>query len=91
MPIEPIVFFDLGLAIFILSVVLGPLVISYVKNLQKFQIRQKAKATSDVAAAKFDLEQEDIKSQAREQASLILEDAKEKALKIISDANLFQN
>ena len=86
--IEPIVFFDLSFVIFILSVVLGPRVISYVKKaLQKFQIRQKGEATF----MKLNVAEEDVKSQAREQAGLILEDAKEKALKIISDANLFQN
>ena len=76
MNIEPIVFFDLVIAILILATGLIMLVISYVKTLQKSQ--------------SFHKEGEDIRSQAYKKAELILEDARNKGLKIIANAQFIE-
>ena len=77
MTLEPIVFFDLIIAIFILSLSLGAIVISYTKTVRKLYDLHKEKS----AAQKEMLKKSDH----------ILEEAREKALKIISGANLFDD
>jgi len=77
MNIEPIVFFGLIIAIFILNLVLGGIVISYVKTLKKFQTLQKKES--------------DIQSDAHKKASFILEEARNEAIKIVANANLFED
>lgn len=77
MTLEPIVFFDLIIAIFILSLSLGAIVIAYTKTVRKLHDLYKEKS-----AAQKDL---------LKKSDLILEEAREKALKIVSDANLFND
>jgi len=77
MTIEPIVFFDLIIAIFILSLSLGAIVISYANTLRKLQALHEEKSTTQKEMLK--------------KSDLILEEAREKALKIVSDANLFED
>ncbi len=77
MTLEPIVFFALIIDIFILSLSLGAIVIYYTNTLRKLQALNKEKITT----------QKDL----LKKSDLILEEAREKALKIISDANLFDD
>jgi len=77
MTIEPIVFFALIIDIFILSLSLGAIVIYYTRTVRKLQTLNKEK----------DITQKEI----LQKSDLILEEAREKALKIVSDANLFDD
>lgn len=77
MIIESVVFFDLVIAILILSVTLVIIVISYTKTVHKLQALHKEKSS---------LGQEAIKK-----SDHILEVATEKGLKIVADANLFDD
>ncbi len=77
MNIEPIVFFALIIDIFILSLSLGAIVIYYTRTVRKLQALHKEQSTT---------QEETLKK-----SDLILEEAREKALKIISDANLFDD
>lgn len=77
MTLEPIVFFDLIIAIFILSISLGAIVISYTKTVRKLHDLYKEKSTAQKEMLK--------------KSDHILEEAREKALKIVSDANLFDD
>mgnify|MGYP001565047615 CR=1 FL=1 len=77
MTLEPIVFFALIIDIFILSLSLGAIVIYYTNTLRKLQALNNEKITT----------QKDL----LKKSDLILEEAREKALKIISDANLFDD
>lgn len=77
MHIEPIVFFALIIDIFILSLSLGAIVIAYTKTVRKLQALHEEKSTT----------QKDL----LKKSDLILEEAREKALKIIENANLFDD
>ena len=77
MNIEPIVFFDLIIAIFILSLSLAAIVIAYTKTVHKLHDLYKEKSTS----------QKDL----LKKSDLILEEARNKALKIVENANLFDD
>jgi dGTP triphosphohydrolase len=77
MSIEPIVFFDLVIAIVVLATALGVFVVSYVNTLEKFKMLQK--------------KQSDIESEAHRKAVVILQEARNKAIKIIEDTNVSQD
>lgn len=76
MSIEPIVFFDLVIALLIVAMALTLLAISYARTLQKFQ--------------HFQSQEEDIKESAQKKATEIIDDARNKALSLIVDANSLQ-
>lgn len=76
MTLEPIVFFDLIIAILILSLTLGAIVIAYTKTVHKLHEQNKEKN----AAQKDSFKKSDH----------ILEEARQKAIKIIANANLFE-
>lgn len=77
MTIEPIVFFDLVVATIVLSVVLGVVVITYVKTIQKFINLQRKES--------------EIEEEAHRKAGVILQEAREKATKIIEDITFSQD
>jgi F0F1-type ATP synthase membrane subunit b/b' len=77
MTIEPIVFFDLVIATVVLAAVLGVVVISYVKTIQKFRDLQRKES--------------DIEAEAHQKAGLILQEAREKATKIIGEITFSQD
>ncbi len=84
MSIEPIVFFDLVIATVVLAATLGVVIHSYVKTIEKFKILQETRLT-------WQKKESDIENQAHKKASLILQDARNKGIKIISEANVSQD
>ncbi len=77
MTLEPIVFFDLVIGIFILSVALIFLVFSYSKTVQKIHSYRR--------------EDEHLKSQMHKKADEIIEEARQKANKILADAHFIED
>lgn len=76
MSIEPIVFVELVITVFILGIALTILAISYAKFMQKF--------------GHFQNEENNIISRSHKKASEIIDEAQNKAQKIIQDANSFE-
>lgn len=77
MTLEPIVFFVLIIAILILSITLGSIVMSYTKIVRKLHDLHKER----------NITQKEILNK----SDHILEEAREKAIKIIANANLFED
>lgn len=77
MTIEPIVFFVLIIAVLILCLTLGAFVISYTKIAHKLHDFHKEKTVSEKEVLK--------------KSHQIIEETREKALKIIGNANLFED
>ena len=73
MIIDPLVFFDMVIALFVVSVALAAMAVSYSHMLKKFNTYQK--------------EADDLMNQLHKKESDLLEDARIKAGKIVEDAN----
>jgi len=84
MTIDPLVFFDLVIALFVLALSLAAMALSYSQMLKKFNAYQKE---ADELMDKVHKNEADLLEDARIKASKIVEDANEKAAEIIGSGN----
>ena len=84
MTIDPLVFFDLVIALFVLAIALATMAISYSQMLKKFNAYQKE---ADELMAQVHKNEADLLETARIKAGKIVEDANKRAAQIIGSSN----
>lgn len=84
MTIDPLVFFDLVGALFVLAIALGAMAMSYSQMLKKFNTYQKE---ADELMSQVHKSEADLLEDARIKAGKIAEDANKKAMEIIGSSN----
>ncbi|OGH37818.1 MAG: hypothetical protein A3B44_01075 [Candidatus Levybacteria bacterium RIFCSPLOWO2_01_FULL_38_21] len=84
MVIDPLVFFDLVIALFVVSIALTAIALSYSQMLKKFNAYQKE---ADELMAQVHKDGADLLENARIKAGQIIEDAIKKAAEIIGSSN----
>ncbi|MEK7502668.1 MAG: hypothetical protein AAB609_04035 [Patescibacteria group bacterium] len=84
MTIDPLVFFDLVIALFVVSVALAAMAISYSQMLKKFNAYQKE---ADEMMSQVHTRESDLLEDGRIKAGKIVEDANKKAAQIIGESN----
>ncbi len=85
MIIDPLVFFDLVIALFVLAIALAAMALSYSQMLKKFNTYQKE---ADESESQVHKREADLLEDARIKAGKIVEDANKKAAEIIGESNI---
>ncbi len=88
MNIDPLVFFDLVVAVFILATAIGVIALSFGRMVRKFNSYQKE---ADYIMEKIHKEESDLLEEARLKATKIIEGADEKAAQVINKGEILNS